>query len=144
MPPPPFWKVCSFVLVILLWLGAMVPVQAVDVVVNATAEVSHLSRSSLLAVFSMRKTSWPNGAKIRVFVLPDDHPLHAEFCKTILGVYPHQMRRRWNKIVFSGTGQSPSVVRSLSAMMHEVATTPGAIGYIRGGATNGLVTVNHR
>ncbi len=122
----------------------MAPAQAVDVVVNATADVSHLSRSSLLAIFSMRKTSWPNGTKIRVFVLSDDHPLHAKFCKSILDVYPHQLRRRWNKIVFSGIGQSPTVVSSPAALMRKVKNVPGAIGYVRSGTANGLVTVNRK
>lgn len=74
-----------------------------------------------------------------VFVLPDDHPLHQAFCKKLLGVYPHQLRRIWDRGVFSGTGQAPIEVDTLEEMQKRIATTEGAIGYTDKGQPDALV-----
>jgi len=82
------------------------------------------------SIFSMRMTSWPDGMPIQVFVLGDKTPLHSEFSKKILGVFPHQLRRAWNRQIYAGIGQAPAKLESEEEMLDKIATTPGAIGYI--------------
>ncbi len=81
----------------------------------------------------MRLLRWKDGSTITVFVLADENPLHNEFCKEILNVFPHQMRRIWNRLVFSGTGQAPIELGNADEMADKLLTTPGAIGYLRKG-----------
>jgi hypothetical protein len=45
-------------------------------------------------------------------------------------MFPYQLRRVWDRQLFSGTGQAPSVVTSQDEMLRRVAATPGAIGYV--------------
>lgn len=78
----------------------------------------------------MRRRTWPDGTPIQVFVFPDNHPLHHSFCKKVLGIFPHQLRRIWDRSVFSGTGQAPVEVDSMEEMHDQVAKTEGAIGYL--------------
>lgn len=78
----------------------------------------------------MRLQQWPGGQPVKVFVLPDDHQLHREFAKTVLGLFPYQLRRVWDRQVFSGTGQSPMTVNDEREMLQRIAATPGAIGYL--------------
>jgi len=89
-----------------------------------------LSVNSLRSIFSMHLKTWPDGTKIRVFVLPDDDPLHQRFSKEKLNVFPYQLRSNWDRLVFSGTGQAPIKVNSSEEMLARVAGTPGAIGYL--------------
>jgi ABC-type phosphate transport system substrate-binding protein len=103
---------------------------AVELIANPEVPAENLSRSVVRSIFSMRMTSWPSGMPIRVFVLGDKSNLHASFSKRILGVFPHQLRRAWNRQIFSGTGQAPEKVESEREMLEKVAHTPGAIGYI--------------
>lgn len=103
---------------------------AVELITNLEVSEETLSRSLVRSIFSMRLTSWPSGMPIRVFVLGDKNKLHASFSKRILGVFPHQLRRAWNRQIFSGTGQAPQRVESEREMLDKVARTPGAIGYI--------------
>jgi len=119
----------GFLLIPLLLLLSS-PVGAVEVVVNTQLDVPALSRNQLRAIFSMRLTQWPEGPAIRVFVLNDNDPLHRAFSKQLLGVFPHQLRRAWDRKVFSGTGQAPLSVTSQQEMRQRVADTPGAIGYL--------------
>ena len=81
-------------------------------------------------VIAMRVHQWPDGTPIKVFVLQDQNPTHNEFCKSILGMFPYQLRRIWDRQVFSGTGAAPVVVNSEQEMLNAVASTEGAIGYI--------------
>ena len=78
----------------------------------------------------MRVLEWPDGTPIRVFVLDDRNPVHRQFCKQYLEVFPHQLRYAWNRRVYSGMGQSPQQVDSVQEMHDQIADTPGAIGYL--------------
>jgi hypothetical protein len=62
--------------------------------------------------------------------LADDAPLHANFVKHVLGLYPRQLRRVWDRRTYSGTGQAPQQVGSMTEMLSKVANTPGAVGYL--------------
>ncbi|MFQ5587787.1 MAG: substrate-binding domain-containing protein [Nitrospiria bacterium] len=106
-----------------------VEIWAQDVIVHSGVSRKEISRNTLRAIFGMRLRKWSDGTPITVFVLKDDSPTHIEFSKTVLHVFPYQLRRGWDRQVFSGTGQSPQKVNSLDEMRNKVATTPGAIGY---------------
>lgn len=101
------------------------------VVVNSTTNSkAFLSQSMLGAIFGMRLRKWEDGSPIKVFVLPDDHPLHIAFSKYVLHVFPHQLRSAWDRLVFSGTGEEPIQVKTEQEMRAAVGSTPGAIGYL--------------
>ncbi len=86
--------------------------------------------TNLPSVFSMRTLYWPNGKKIKVIVLPDDHPLHKRFVKEKLHLFPHQLRRTWNRRTYTGTGQAPITVNSITEMQQRINETKNSIGYI--------------
>ena len=113
--------------------------EAISVVVNPGVREQALSKNAVRAIFGMRLQTWPDGTPIRVFVLPDSHPDHADFSKGIVNVFPYQLRAAWDRLVFSGTGQAPFEVRTVEDMLAKVASTPGAIGYLRGGMVNDQV-----
>jgi ABC-type phosphate transport system substrate-binding protein len=104
--------------------------EAVELIANSGIAETSLPRSVVRSIFTMRLTSWPNGTPIRVFVLGDKNELHALFSKRILGVFPHQLRRAWNRQIFSGTGQAPERVESEQEMLDMLSQIPGAIGYL--------------
>ncbi len=118
--------------------GAMEPY---EIVTNPGVNEKTLSKSSLRAIFGMRLHAWPDGTAIRVFVMPDDTPLHSAFSKEKLNVFPYQLRSAWDRLVFSGTGQAPGTVHSPEEMLAKVASTPGAIGYLTKSKTDGRVNV---
>lgn len=103
---------------------------AQEVVVNSNVPETRLTRSTLRAIFSMRLRTWPDGSLIKVFVLSDNSPLHIQFSKKILNIFPYQLRRTWDRLVYSGTGQAPIEVNSVKEMTNKVASMPGAIGYL--------------
>ena len=78
----------------------------------------------------MRHKARPNGVPGKVFVLPDDAPLHHAFANALLGMFPYQLRRVWDRQLFSGTGQAPITLDTEEEMVRRVAKTPGAMGYV--------------
>jgi len=100
------------------------------VLIDSNGQAKNLSSETVREIFFMRLSSWPDGSPIHVFVLPDSNPLHARFSKEILGVYPFQLRSAWDRMVYSGTGVSPTTVETPEEMQMRIKQTPGAIGYI--------------
>ncbi len=103
---------------------------SVVVAVHSNIASDGLTRNELRAIFAMRRNTWGDGTPVQVFVLPDDNPVHRNFCKKILKIYPHQLRRIWDRNIFSGTGQAPIEVENLREMRDRLSETIGAIGYV--------------
>lgn len=97
---------------------------------DSSGKASSLSQETIREIFFMRLSSWPDGSPIRVFVLPDNNPIHVQFAKEVLGVYPFQLRSAWDRLVYSGTGVAPTTVETQEEMKARIERTPGGIGYI--------------
>lgn len=108
---------------------------------NPDVQKDDLSKNALRAIFGMRLRTWPDGTPIRVFVLGEHSQIHAKFAKRNLGIFPHQLRRAWDRLVFSGTGQAPFEVSSATEMRASIASTSGAIGYLPKETVNESVRV---
>lgn len=111
-----------------LWLP--VAPNAQQIIVNPETDVSAIDRNRARLIFTMRINQWGDQRPVTVFVLPDDASLHQSFAKGALQVYPYQLRRTWDRQVFSGTGQAPLEVANEDEMIERVRQTIGAIGYI--------------
>jgi len=105
---------------------------AVYVVVNSANPQTTISQTGLAAIFNMRLRHWSDESPITVYVLQDEDPLHKTFCKQKLHVFPHQIRKGWNRLVFSGTGQAPVLIETKEEMLKRISDTPGAVGYLSG------------
>lgn len=105
-------------------------VEAQIVIGNTQVETTSLSKSTLRSIFLMRMTEWETGEPIMVYVLDASHSVHVDFCRNVLGLFPYQLQQVWDRLVFSGTGQSPQYVNSLESMKRAIRQNPGAIGYI--------------
>ncbi len=122
-------KIEPFILCVVLSLFTF-SVPAVEVIINAETMDQITDQNELRSIFSLRKRTWSNGKKIRVFVLPDNNVIHKAFVKEKLHMFPHQLRRTWNRMTYTGTGQPPIIVYSVPEMLEKIKTTPYAIGYL--------------
>lgn len=111
------------------------------VITHPATREEAIPRASLRAIFGMLLQKWPAATPVKVFVLRDDAPEHATFSKSVLQVFPHQLRMAWDRQVFSGQGQYPEQVASTQEMLARVAATPGAIGYAKASEVNENVRV---
>jgi hypothetical protein len=130
-PASPFQKylrlfILGLILGCLLWGKTT---EAVEFIANPSVSVKTLSLNKARAIFYMRGPEWSDGSPVTVIVLEDDNPLHRQFSKQNLHLFPYRLRRVWDRNLFSGTGPIPEVVKNSREMINRVASTPGAVGY---------------
>jgi len=101
-----------------------------ELISNKSITQQDITLRSVRAIFGMRKLNWDDNRPVTVFVLPDDNPKHIKFSKTKIQLFPYQLRKAWDRLVFSGTGQAPLEVNSQQQMQEMVSNTPDAIGYL--------------
>ncbi|WP_252732383.1 substrate-binding domain-containing protein [Paraglaciecola arctica] len=121
--------ICSGCLLFVAFsVGSQVP--EVKVVVNPSVDSKDLSVEQIRRIFSMRQTTWSNDQTITVYVLANQHQTHQVFSTKVLGMFPYQLDRIWNKLVYSGLGEEPIKLQSEEEMLERVSQEPGAIGYV--------------
>jgi ABC-type phosphate transport system substrate-binding protein len=111
-------------------LGPLFHVSAAEIIVNASVPAARYSRADARAIFAMHLRIWPNGEPIKVFTLADDDRVHKDFVKNNLNMFPHQFRRAWDRMTYTGTGIAPIQLDSEQEMIEKVMNTPNAIGYV--------------
>ena len=126
-----------------MFLCASAAAWAVEVIAHPAVAANSLGLPVARAMFGMRQVKWPDGSLVRVFVLPDAHPTHVAVCKNQLNLYPYQLRQSWDRLVYSGMAQAPTVVADEAEMLARVASTPGAIGYLSRAQINDKIRVLH-
>ncbi len=114
---------------------------AAQVIVNDSANGFPLPAQELRLIFSMQKVYWPDGQKIQVFILSPNSETHQNFCFKQLDMMPYMLQRRWDRLVFSGTGERPIILSSDAEMQERILQTPGAIGYIADSLKSDDITV---
>lgn len=117
--------------------------RATEVIVNRAVPERVLTLNVMRLIFTMRLLRWQDGSRVKVFVLPDHHAVHREFAKRSLHLYPRQLRRVWDRNLYSGAGAVPVEIASVEEMAKRVAETPGAIGYLPDGFARDTVRVIH-
>ena len=97
---------------------------AIEIVVNKSVPEVEYSEADIRAIFTMQKRVWPNQRQIKVYTLSDNNPVHKDFVKTILNMFPHQVRRIWDRLTFSGTGTAPIELDSEQGMLDKGCEYP--------------------
>lgn len=62
--------------------------------------------------------------------MPVTSATHQLFCREQLQLFPYQLERVWQKLIYSGTGTAPGLLQDKHSMLAMIAETPGAIGYV--------------
>ncbi len=119
----------SAIIVTLLFCVFPPSVDAVALIVHPDTPITHIDRNVARGIFSMRKREWSDGTPITVYVLTDRNPIHQQFVQGVLAMIPHQLRRSWDRYLYSGIGSPPVQVKDLEEMLLKISATPGAIGY---------------
>ncbi|MGZ8162037.1 MAG: hypothetical protein ACXWTK_08060 [Methylobacter sp.] len=128
--------VISFIAGIVAFTTCSPIAHAAEIIVNQTVPSEQYSLVDTRAVFTMRQRFWPNGEQIKVFCLSDNNSLHKDFVKNNLNMFPHQLRRAWDRMTYSGTGAVPVQLDSEQEMIDEIANTPNSIGYLNSRPNN--------
>lgn len=100
------------------------------VLANQSVDVDTLTPAQLRMIFAGRTQFWTDGTRIRVLVLSPNGQAHHQFCRELLNIYPYQLERIWQRVIYSGQGDAPTTFETEQQMLNALQHTPGAIGYI--------------
>ncbi len=111
------------------------------VVIGHPAGPDSISTNEVRDLYLNRSKALPNGQSAKPFELPEGSATRAEFHDKVTGRNDAQLKAFWSQQVFTGRGQPPAEAGSASGMKAQVASTPGAIGYIDSAEVDGSVKV---
>jgi len=117
-------------LVLLMWLGISISYAGTVVIVNPSVKTQEISTQMLGRIYAMQIKNWNDGQPVKVFTFPSNSKFHHQFVITQMKLQPHLLERLWNRLIFTGTGRTPTVVSNSQEMIQKVKQTPGAIGYV--------------
>ncbi len=117
-------------LVSVLVFPALCQAEKLLVIVSKDTGVRALSLPQLARIYSRKVLIGADGVPWAPLNLPANHPLRRAFSQAIFKRLPEDMENYWNIQYFKGI-LPPYVVASEKAMRQYVASTPGAVGYIR-------------
>jgi len=116
--------------VLLLWPTIGLSHASSSVIVNPSVNVSTIDAQTLSRIYAMQIKNWNDGQPVKVFTFPFNSKFHYLFVTSKMKIQPHQLERLWTRLIFTGTGRTPTVVNSAKEMVQKVKSTPGAIGYV--------------
>jgi len=110
--------------------GSEPPPAAFMIIVNPANPDSALERSVVAALFLKKLTHWESGEAVLPVDLPLTSATREAMTEAIHGKSLAALRSYWQRKVFSGRGQPPSVVDTETEVVVYVMAHPGAIGYV--------------
>lgn len=111
---------------------------SIVLVVNESVSLKQIRLDELRAIYSLRQLSWSEDVPVVAFVLDIDGDIHRQFCRDFLKVYPHQLKKGWDRMEYTGRAQGPQVVQDEKMLLTLVQQMPGAIGYLSRDASKQL------
>ena len=112
----------------------------IKVIANSSVQTDTISARELQGIFLEENNSL-GGTHVEP-VLEKDGPVHEAFLQTYLGRTDDDLQTYYRALVFTGRGSIPKKLGSDAEVVAYVASTRGAIGYVRAGtSTEGVKTL---
>jgi ABC-type phosphate transport system substrate-binding protein len=117
------------------------PAWSVEVVIIAHPSVSvdQITSAEVRDFYTGDIKEWRNGDAVVVMALKPRSDAKKAFYK-YLGMSSSRMKSIWMKNMLSGDGQPPRAHETEEEVLKNVASTPGAIGYVRRSLVTAEVT----
>ncbi|MDH5528367.1 MAG: hypothetical protein OEY97_13835 [Nitrospirota bacterium] len=134
--------VIAVVCLMVLLAAPNAPASASDiaVVVHPDSPMTQVSVTELRDIYLGEMTFW-SGARLVPVTFQNQSPIQATFLQQVLGISGNAYKTYWIKRIFREGGIPPLRVSSVEEMMHLVAHTPGAIGFVPAELASGTSSV---
>lgn len=101
----------------------------IKIVANPSVRADSITVAELRSIFLEDKRSLKEGSHVEP-VLAKGGAGHEVFLRQYVGRSDDELRTYYRTLVFTGTGAMPKFLDSDAEILHYVATTKGAIGYV--------------
>jgi ABC-type phosphate transport system substrate-binding protein len=126
-----------------LWLAVPIhPVEAagdpIVVIVNAANPVDNLSLGELKKLFMSDRSKWDTGKSVAPVMVTAGSPERTAFLKIVCGMSDGDFAKYFLQAAFTGkSATAPKEVGSSAGVKSFVASSPGAIGFVKAGDFHG-------
>lgn len=119
--------------------GAISVNAQVSVVANKSVSESSINASSLANIYTLTTTKWNNGTKVVLFDTASED-IKNSVC-TFISKDALALKKEWLKKQLTGEAKAPQAISSDSEVISKVASTPGAIGFVKSSSVTGDVKI---
>lgn len=131
----------SLVVGLVLWLPTEASAQSGFVLVaHPDVPVDSIEVDTASKIFLQKERRWSDGTTIHPVTLAVSD-VREEFAQVVHNRSELDLRKHWQRQIFTGRGSPPLERPSNAAVLEYVRSTPGAIGYISSGARTSGVKV---
>ena len=130
--------VTMFTTVILTAMLASAPLSQIEtheVIVHKEYKDQVADKHQIWKVFTDRKRAFEDGTRIQP-VISSNKAVHRSFCRTTLGMTPHQFRTMWLRKRFTGPARLPIQSPSDQVTRREIQTRGNWIGVVAASSTS--------
>ncbi|RKF15561.1 hypothetical protein DBZ36_14325 [Alginatibacterium sediminis] len=103
--------------------------QSIYVVLNRARSQEKIDIGIANRLFSLRQLTWPDGHPVQLVCFPDSNAVHVKFSKAVLDIFPYQLRKHWDRLVYTGVATAPKQVRTDQQLIHTITHNADAIAY---------------
>lgn len=115
-----------------LLAGSVPPATAeVVAVVSARSSITSLSVHQIHNIFLGKESRFPNGELAVPIDYPEGSMVRDEFYARYFDRTSVQIKSYWSKLIFTGKGKPPQVLRPGARLRKAVAENPNYIGYMK-------------
>ena len=115
---------------ILMTIGILTVSAQVAVIVNKSNTVSKITSDELKNIYMLSTIKWSNGTRI-VVIDNREKSLQEKFFSFLDVSDILSVKKQWMRYQLSGEGKAPTIADGVQEILDKVASTPGAIGYVR-------------
>lgn len=115
-------------------LSTRASAQEFKVVANSGVATSEIGAADLARIFLKQSNKYPDGGNATPVDQGKGSPARAAFSQKVLGKSVGAVDTYWQQQIFSGKDVPPATKSSDDDIIAFVKATPGAIGYVSGGA----------
>lgn len=127
------------ILSLLVFVCASFSTAQVSVIANKSLKSDKINLTTLKDIYNLDSQSL-NGEKLKIFDFSSDNATKNSFYSA-LGTSAAEIKKVWLKAKLTGSGNPPENVNSDDDMINKVASTNGAIGFVKSTSVNSNVKV---
>ena len=126
----------SLVLVLTLPVGSAIAAEKIAVIVNAK-NTQTLLAADVKNIYKDNVITWSSGAPISVYDLPVKSEFRETFSQRVLGTSARDAATEWANKKITNSAKNPPTTKPDAVVISNVASEPGAIGYVSADAVAG-------
>lgn len=99
-------------------------------IIIASDNVDKISMETVSNLYSFRQKFISNSQRVKLTYLPLNSEDTVVFTQKVFNYYPYQLKRIWDRLVFSGKASPPKLFEEAGSLLDFIKNNNNVIGYL--------------